>query len=178
MDPELRERLHGITLNLNVELHAARIEALRAEIPHTVFVRESCAPTDRYTCGVYVFDLIEDPTYIDIASFGMGTTYAGKEFIDYLLRTGLLAEKAGALITAGDLIMYFQDRQFKHVGRMQSASRVISKWGTGLLYEHDTWEVPADYGETIRYYQGPDKDESLELFLSYAKSRGFRFEET
>src|ERR1700677_2772214 len=103
------ERLHWITLNLNVELHAAQNEALRAEIPHTVFVRDSCAFIDRYTCGVYAFDLIEDPSYIDIASFGMGTTYAGKEFIDYLLRTGLLAEKADSLITAGDLIMYFQD---------------------------------------------------------------------
>jgi hypothetical protein len=66
----LRERLLNITLNEVVAEHPAMLEALRAEIPHTVAVKRSDYPLDRYTCAVHAFSLVEDPTYESVAGFG------------------------------------------------------------------------------------------------------------
>jgi hypothetical protein len=120
--------------------------------------------------------LIEDPTYLQIAGHGSGGLFAGKEFINYLLKQDLIVQKSSTSVNLGDLIIYFLDEEFKHIGRMQSQSRVISKWGTGLLYGHNIWDVPSDYGSEVRYYEGPDADRSFELFITYAKSKGLSFE--
>jgi hypothetical protein len=73
----------------------------------------------------------------------------GKEFINHLLKQDLIVQKSGTSVNLGDLILYFLDEEFKHIGRMQSQSRVISKWGTGLLYGHNIWDVPSDYGSEV-----------------------------
>lgn len=154
MNWALRSRLDKITLDLDVGSHRMRIEELRHEIPHTIDTVECSTPCDCYTCAVYAFELVDDPTYRDVASFGLQRTFAGKEFVDYLLANGSLSAKPAVSAQRQDLILYFCNDEFKHVGRMRSPSRVISKWGTGLLYEHGIWEVPASYGENIRYYAG------------------------
>jgi hypothetical protein len=171
MNDLLRERLQQITLDLNVAPHAAQIDTLRAEIPHTESIRDGPAPNNRYTCAVHAFTLVEHPTYLAIAGFGRGETFAGKSFIEYLLKHGLLREKPEGSAEAGDLIIYVLDDEFSHVGRMTSRERVVSKWGTGLLYEHSIWEVPTNYGGWVHYYEGPNADESLELFLRYAETQ-------
>lgn len=71
MNRELRERLQEITLDLDVASHRAQIEILRTEMPHTVTACDSQASTDDYTCAVHAFGLVEDPTYLDVASFGL-----------------------------------------------------------------------------------------------------------
>jgi hypothetical protein len=60
---------------------------------------------------------------------------------------------------------------------MSTPTRVLSKWGVGLLYEHAIWEVPLRYGQEVQYFVGTDDDASLDLFIRYAESRGFRFQE-
>ena len=173
----LRHQLTEMTETAPVHEHPARIEALRPEHGHTIVVVESDFPIERYTCGVHAFYLIEDPTYVKIADCGLGRTFAGREFISFLLQNKLLSPRQSPTIV-GDLIVYFDGGTFQHVGRMKTDTRVVSKWGKGWLYEHGVWEVPSHYGQEIQYFVGPNEDASYELFIRYAESKGFQFEKS
>jgi hypothetical protein len=73
--------------------------------------------------------------------------------------------------------MYFNQGRWTHVGRTAGPARAISKWGVGLLYEHDLSEVPEQYGDEVRFFHNPGLDASLDLFVRYAKARGMQFED-
>jgi len=172
----LRSELSEITETAPVQEHPACIEALQPERGHTIAVIESEYPIERYTCGVHAFYLMEDPIYVEIASFGLGRTFAGPEFINFLLQNKLLSPRQPPIVP-GDIIVYFDGGTFRHIGRMKTETRVLSKWGTGWLYEHGVWEVPSNYGQEIQYFVGSDEDASFELFIQYAESKGFQFGE-
>lgn len=174
----LRHKLSDVTQNVAVPEHLAHVEALRTETNHSIVVVESQHPIDRYTCGVHAFHLIEDPTYLSVACSGLRRTFAGTEFIDFLLERQLLTPREGSSAIPDDLILYFDNEVFRHVGRVRPHHRVLSKWGAGHLYEHQVWEVPFSYGNQVRYFVGPDKDSSCDLFIQYAESKGFSFGES
>ncbi len=167
----LRHKLQEITECALLQEHPAHIEALRSEHDHSIVVVESKSPIERYTCGVHAFNLVEDPTYVEVASSRLGRIFAGPEFVNFLLQNQLLSPRNQSTVISGDLILYFDNGNFRHVGRMKTDTRVLSKWGTGWLYEHGVWEVPLNYGKEIQYFIGPDEKASFDLFIQYAKSR-------
>jgi len=162
-------------VDLPIGDHPARVEQLAAEIAHTIVLRESAHPLDRYTCAVHAFHLVEDPTYLKVVTTGLGSTFAGAEFIEFLLTHHLLKFRDEGDQHADDLVMYFEGEVFRHVGRVLESGRVLSKWGTGCLWEHQVWEVPRAYGDVVRYFVGPNEQQSYDLFLKYAESKGFEF---
>ena len=119
-----RKRLLQITLNKTVDEHPAMIEALRAEVPHTVAVMQSEYPLDRYTCGMHAFHLVEDPTYLSVADTWPRLVYAGLNFIHFLRENGLLRPRPCAEVLSNDLVIYLEKGQFRHVGR--TARRAIA----------------------------------------------------
>ncbi len=167
----LREKLFEMTENVPLQEHPAHIESLRSETNHSIVVVKSEHPIERYTCGVHAFYLVEDPTYRKIATFGLGRTFAGPDFVMFLLEHQLLAQRHHASVLPNDLILYFDNGVFRHVGRMKTSCRILSKWGIGHLYEHTVWEVPSRYGNEVRYFAGPDKKASMILFIKYAKAK-------
>lgn len=171
----LRRKLWEMTETMPPEEHPARIEALRAEHDHSIIIIKREYPIDGYTCGVHAFHLVEDPTYIEVAKCRLGHTFAGAEFITFLLRNNLLTPRK-IPPAPGDLILYFDEGTFRHVGRMRTETRVLSEWGMGYLYEHDVWDVPLQYGQDVQYFVGADDDASFGLFIRYAESKGFRFQ--
>ena len=44
-------------------------------------------------------------------------------------------------------------------------------WGGGLLLEHELWEVPANYGNMVKYYHRIPADEAEREFLEFVKAR-------
>jgi hypothetical protein len=40
-------------------------------------------------------------------------------------------------------------------------------WGTFPVYEHEIWEVPARYGDEVRYFENPGPAGALQLILEY-----------
>ena len=175
VDANLRKRLMDITETADLTDHPALIEEMRTQFCHTIARRQGPAAVDRYTCAVYAFDLVEDPTYVSIATFGLGRTYAGAEFVEFLLENGLLTERPLEGGVEGDLVMYLDDGRFRHVGKLHTPNRVVSKWGTGHLWEHELWEVPLNYGNELRFFEGPVDDAGLDLFIKFAESKGFLF---
>jgi hypothetical protein len=65
--------------------------------------------------------------------------------------------------------------RFKHVGLWTGSRRVISKWGTGLLYNHKLFEVPASYGDDVSYFKHVPYDDAWQLFATFAEENGIRF---
>jgi len=166
-----------MTLNPSVADHPAILKNLRAEFEHSIEIVASEHPIELYTCGVHAFFLVDDPTYVEVATFGLGRTFAGPDFIRFVLERGFLEPLDSTHDVHGDLIMYFQEGEFRHVGRLMTPDCVLSKWGTGHLYKHGIWEVPSMYGEEVCLFKGPNKEQSLELFITYAGAEGFTFGE-
>lgn len=169
----LRLQLQQMTDDMPVSQHSHQIEVMRAQFRHTIRVVDGGFPVDIYTCVMHSFGLIYDPTYVGIASYGLGNAFAGTDFIHFLLGQNLIREKSFDSVFANDFIFYFNNDRFRHVGKILDGGRILSKWGSGLLYDHSTWETPSNYGEVVRYFEGVDSDQGLDLFIAYAESRGF-----
>jgi hypothetical protein len=121
---------------------------------------------------MYVLDFSENAEYIKIAGFGFPQVYAGRAFFEWLLENHLLQEVDEAQANENDLIMYFDNGEWRHVGFWKLNGRVVSKWGAGLLYNHGRWEVPTQYGKKARFFRSIAPETAIGLFLRFAVSYG------
>lgn len=170
----LRKRLKQIIAS-NVSDHPSLLEDLSREIENTIKILDSEHPIDRYTCFVYVFDFVEDPAYVRIATYGSGRVFAGPEFVKFLLNNNYLSEIRPTEVGDNDIVIYFNGAEIKHAGKISVNGRVISKWGIGHLFEHSIFEVPEQYGNDIRYYKQLAKETALDYFFKYAEQEGMVF---
>jgi hypothetical protein len=160
----------------DVSRHPALLAALTRECPNTVVMLDSAYPMRRYTCLMHVFDFAEKPDYTAIAKHGLGKIFAAGDFAHWLLENNVLVEVTHGDVRQGDIVFYFTDAgRFKHAGRMLANGRVLSKWGTGHLYEHGVLEVPESYGTTVRFFRGLSYNEAFDHFVRFAEERGMRF---
>ena len=173
----LREKLQNITDNFSVEQHPLIIQELISSYDHSIKLVHSQYPIDGYTYVVYSFGLTQDPTYLAIAGSGLRRTFAGADFIHFLLHHGLIIQRETGGESVGDLVIYFHNNIFKHVGTVLAINRVQSKWGCGHLFDHPTWDVPMSYGDRVKYFKQLEPKEGLDLFIGYAKFKGFTFNE-
>ena len=173
--PIIRSELSLITESAPINNHPKLVHALKGRLQHSIKCIPSGWEIEKYTCIMHAFGLVGDTRYEAIASFGIGRVFAGKAFVEFLIANSLLVQRPNFKGLPGDLIVYLADTEFCHVGRMLQSGRVVSKWGTGWLYEHSIWEVPNRYGNQIQYYVNPGDEESLDLFRRYAESVGLKF---
>lgn len=118
---------------------------------------------------MHAFGLTDDPTYRAIAMNFGGNIFAGRSFIGWLLEHRL---KELDEPTPGCAVLYFSGKVWQHIGTSTSPGRVTSKWGTFPVYDHAILEVPERYGDSVRYFERPDREEAIRLFLQFARSRG------
>jgi hypothetical protein len=169
----LRRRLQELTEINDVSQHADLLAALGQQHPNSIKIVDSTNPLERYTCLMHVLGFDGVPEYESIASRGFNVVYAGSRFAHWLIDNGLLEEIPVSKADQGDLIFYFDTGgRFKHAGVIASNSRVVSKWGTGNLYEHGLYEVPDNYGDDVRCFKKMEYEKSLEHFVNFAKHHG------
>ena len=150
---------------LGAQQHRQAVESIRAVYAHTIrFISERADQT----CAMYALSLTDDPKYRAVA--GKYDVYAGKDFMNGTVRNAALREIEAE--RSGDLVCYFSDSEWQHIGVMLGSSRVVSKWGTHPLYEHGLAEVCEDYGDRVRFFIRPPPAEALACFLEFARSRG------
>ena len=159
-----------------VTQHPALLEDIGRECLHSIRIAHSRHPIGRYTCLMHVFDFTEKPEYIAIADYGLGRVFAGVDFAHRLIEKGFLTEVSQAEAENGDLVAYFREGNFKHVGLWQPNGRVLSKWGVGHLYDHALFEVPESYGTAVRFYDALSYEAAYELFVQFAQENGIPFE--
>ena len=167
----LRQELDRITDELDCTLHSSMISEI--EDFHTIKVIESDRPIGRYTCFMYALELYDQKPYVDIAMLPDVNVFASPDFICYLIETRALVEEKES--KPGDIAIYFKDSLPTHAGIVSKTQRVISKWGTGHLYDHEIFETPNKYGNEVRYYQPLLETVVLNHFINYAKTEGIDY---
>jgi len=152
--------------------HRAALERIGEQAPHTIKPLHIVADVASFTCGMHAFGFEISPKYAAIAGYGLGLVFAGPDFFRWLIDSGRLIEITDREPAQRSIVMYFADKRPVHIGCMLTAKRVISKWGIGLLYEHEIAEVPEQYGSEARFFDGLEYDAALEHFVAFAKQRG------
>jgi len=174
----LRKRLEEMTQVEDVTQHAALLMEISRSCPNTIVFVASPYPLGRYTCAMHVFGFAEEPEYAAIAERGFNRVFAGSAFVHWLIENCLLAELRPSDVNEGDLVMYFNDEgRFKHAGLMCGKDRVVSKWGTGHLFNHGFLEVPDSYGSTLRFFKKLPYGEAYVYFRRFATENGMLFAE-
>jgi|ERR1700686_3565158 len=149
-----------------VPRHHEYIERVRTVHPHSVVFQEAI---EESTCVLYALNLGRDEIYRAIASNFDGRIFAGRAFMEWLIN-GQLIELDNTKV--GCLTLYFNQGVWRHVAVLVGRRRAVSQWGMFPVYEHDLCEVPARYGDELRYFSRPREGEPLRLFLKFAKTQG------
>lgn len=149
-----------------------RVAALRSTHHHSIEIASDPEVADlrlgRYTCFMHAFGLVYSTPVKEIART-FPETYPSREFVRSLIAR-YLSEIGRADTLDGDVVVYLNGDTITHVGKMR-LGRVVSKWGTGHLWEHGIPEVPDQYGNTARFYHAIGRTKAEEAFVAYAKQR-------
>lgn len=169
--PDLRRLLDEITTSPCDE-HPARIGRLGTVYQHGIKLVLATAtpttPTDKYTCFMHAFGLVDSRAVIEIART-FKETYPTGAFVAYLIDRHL-SEISHEKTQNGDIVVYSCAAGIAHAGKFISG-KVISKRGTGLLWEHAVAEVPSKYGDNVRFFHAPLWPLAEQAFVAYAKQR-------
>lgn len=169
----LRAQLQQITDTEDLLRHRPMLETLRQEIPHSIKMLSGPNENLRYNCVMYALGIEEDREYIDLVFACPEKVHGNTAFVQYLIQNGDLDEQKHP--ASGLLAIYFNESVVRHISRLISESRVVSKWGCGHLYEHDILDAPSSYGDVIRYFKTAERDQVVRRFIEFAKSQGVRF---
>lgn len=86
------------------------------------------------------------------------------EYFDHITKINDLSRKYGRSI----LQIYTNEDPANY----NCDGRVESKWGTLGLFNHAKLEVPAGYGEMLRFFEPLDYEVAIEHFCRFAKENG------
>jgi len=63
----------------------------------------------------------------------------------------------------GDLVLYFNDNKFTHVGIYEGQGIVLSKWNGGFVYRHNLITILSAYGKPRYFRSKSEKEINLSL---------------
>jgi hypothetical protein len=160
MDTELRTAL--VIEAETISRHCDLVRGLKSKFKHTIQCLER--PGDG-TCATYALNLLEAyrPLVKELQDFGIRP---GSEFMRWLVDGDRLTEMPA--IREDALVCYFREGAWQHVGIAIAGGRVGSKWGTYAVFEHRLSEVPANYGDDIRFFVRPSARASAGLLFEFA----------
>jgi hypothetical protein len=125
----------------------------------------------KFNCFAFALGLHESENYFRIAAFSAEpNVFADTPFVHRLIESHIL-NRAERREIGTQLVIYFHDGEVTHAG-FSSADRITSKWGTGQYFEHSLFEVPANYGNKITYFEVPEIEKVEHAFFCYAAAQG------
>lgn len=175
----LRRKLHEMTINdpsrgNDVSSHPLQPKDISKEHPNSIQILKSDIPKD-CRCLAYALHLASNKGYLRIQRSSKPKIgihlFAGKEFVEWLLDHMHLHEIHKSEVKGGDLVLYFDSNEWQHAGIVKGTNRIISKWGEGLLYEHDIFEVPDNYGSQVRFYQALAHSTAYQRFIEFVQHK-------
>jgi hypothetical protein len=142
------------------------IESLTAKFNHTIRLVRARVPGERiFTCYQYSLS-VHDSEALQHAMLLTPFLSFGRDFMKYLIDTRL-KEIAIQDVNDGDHVVY-SNSSIQHAGKV-AAGKVESKWGRAHLWSHGVFEVPQNYGSTVRFFSRIDQEAAVDAFLEYAK---------
>jgi hypothetical protein len=170
VSPRLRSALTRITDEQPLPSHARAVERLKVEQPHSIaIVEDGTLGPHGYNCFMYALRLRILPIELVRIATRVEEAYPSSAFVSSLIEVGLRTI-ADAEARAGDIAIYFDDASPQHAGICSEDGTITSKWGaTGHLWHHPVFEVPAYYGDEVRFYTCPDEETVLQQFTRYVE---------
>jgi hypothetical protein len=167
---QLRVVLECLTSSTPAVEQPQLIAKLPPAFPHSIIpappLLAPVHPIASYNCFMFAFGLAGREE-VHLIRVPFSSTYCNGEFAAYLAELTLVPVASPA---DNDLVLYHDGQQYAHAGLVYG-DRVLSKWGTGLLWLHGTHEVPTSCGSTISYYRAVNPEEALAAFLAFARQR-------
>lgn len=165
---QYRRALRKAATGKSADVCAERVVAVAAQHSRLIVPR----PDLRQDSNCFAFAL---ELSADLLKWARRKVLVDGCFVKVLIHRGALkqtSQRSGD----GSLILYFHNENPipsipeipTHAG-VFAGSVVRSKWGTGLVFEHEELDVPDDYGSDTRYYQRPLLDQVEEILVEYAR---------
>lgn len=179
----LRARLEE--LGREHSLHFDAIDGIRDEFDHSIELIERW-PADipgkqNFNCVVFALELRDDQLHNSIAESwdivrgtpsrgGDNSIHADTEFLEFCIAKGRMLPILDRERGPGDLLVYRNNGECGHIGKVVEGGRICSKWGTDDLLEHEPLEVRDRYGDDLQYVGSLTREQSRGLFIEYAWS--------
>ncbi len=155
-----------------LSLYRINIAALRRRLHHSIRVGTDIANLHTTNCHAFAFGIGGQLEYHALVEMNK---HVLTPIVDAGFTTALIAEQGlreigDNLVAIGDIAIYFAQGQVVHSGIVISPERRIrSKWGTGVLHDHALGEVPASYGDEVRFFAAPDPTTIYPLLWTWDK---------
>jgi hypothetical protein len=156
---KLRRELHAAQKILVPATYLEKLDELKRTFGHRIVpLEEGRNQLRRFNCYAYALGVWDHPAYQAMVDAHAEDTLTvlNSGVVSGLIAGGYLKEIAGKDAKPGDIVGYFYDGQLVHFARVEVEGFVCSKWGANEVHKHQLWEVPASYGDRVRYFQKPD----------------------
>jgi hypothetical protein len=164
---DLRIDLERVRLFPDQPEQLMEIDRLRSIYSHSisgVYLANSLLPIREFTCLAFAFGLVNSPGYTRLLAQRV------RPVISQALVTEVLSESVeipASAATNGTIAVYPVGGEVVHAGIVQNG-RIRSKWGTNYVWDHAAFEVPLEYGWTVRYFDVPEAERIGVLFDVHA----------
>lgn len=157
------EKNHGDNVGNQINL----IKSLSNEIPHTIELIEEAKVGDgnswRYNCFMFTFGLRGKPIK---TQYILQDIFPNSKFAQFLV-TNHLSEITLGNVQNNDYAIYFDNNSPTHAGKI-SNDKIVSKWGTAHRWSHGLFEIPSDYGNTVKFFRQLNEQQIFEIFNQWA----------
>lgn len=130
---------------------------------HVWAVTQDIRDQIKFNCFAYALCVNREPEYLSLVEKHQSSVLVNSEFVRRLIEDGLLSPMEQSHFNWTDMILYYEGDTLKHAALVAVPGTLLrSKWGTGCVYEHALWEVPASYGSIVKVAQAPDPRKVIE----------------
>jgi len=170
-NPSLRHELDLAAKSTTEKEYRAKLEEItnRFSVPIKVV---KTGGINRFNCYAYALGAWDDPRYMRLVDEKCSSVLIDSGFVIWLLQKGELVGISEHSVQLNDVALYFKGGRPKHAGRVQgltSGLMIISKWGPHEVHEHRPWDVPAEYGDQLRFFRRPDPGVILNRLVEHLK---------
>lgn len=173
---KLREALDAASSLTDWNAYLDALESLRVQYGHEIAVLpDGKARLSRFNCYAHALGLWEHADYISAVDRSSDSAIVDTVFVESMIQSILLVKRSDQQPRAGDIALYYRDGRPTHAALVVSIGDTISlhsKWGGNEVHRHGLWEVPAMYGDCIRYFQQPKISDTLKLLCSSQDDNG------
>jgi hypothetical protein len=168
----LRRELDAASKLREAGAYVEKLNALRDQFEHQVSILpDGRERMNRFNCFAYALGLWDHPDYVQLVDAKSDSAVINSNTIAEMLSEGALVEIDPHEAKANDMVVYFDNGKVTHAAALSDKGVFRSKWGGNEVHAHGLWEVPASYGNVVRYFRRPASEA---VFRRLDMTRGSR----
>ena len=173
----LRTDLERVRLFPDQPDQLAEIDRLREIHSHTIagiYLKNPLIPLREFSCFAFALGLVTWRRSARLLSEPV-RPIINQPFLREVLSESIEVQAPDA--TNGIVAVYQVDDEVVHAGLVHDG-RIRSKWGNGYLWDHEAFEIPLEYGSTIRYFNVPGQKRIADILSLHAERQLAQSEQT